>query len=174
MSVIPANPKIVGSKPYTGNSDGAAAGPRSGTDEWIRQAVKYSNGAIWNNGSWGVRDMKGTPGSLSVHATGRAWDASYRKTDKYPTANRKGAVAFLNIVIANANALGLECVLDYFPQKFGRGWQCTRQAWSNYSKPTIHGAPGGDWHHYEISPAMADNPALVKQAFQRVFGEIPQ
>jgi hypothetical protein len=174
MSIIPANPKIVGSKPYTGNSDGAAAGPRSGTDEWIRQAVKYSNGAIWNNGSWGVRDMKGTPGSLSVHATGRAWDASYRKTDKYPTANRKGAVAFLNIVIANANALGVECVLDYFPQKFGRGWQCTRQAWSNYSKPTIHGAPGGDWHHYEISPAMADNPTLVKQAFQRVFGEIPQ
>ena len=174
MSIIPANPKIANSKPYTGNSDGAAAGPRSGMDEWIRQAVKYSNGAIWNNGSWGIRDMKGTPGSLSVHATGRAWDASYRKTDKYPTANRKGAVAFLNIVIANANALGLECVLDYFPQKFGRGWRCDRQAWSKYSKPTIHGAPGGDWLHVEISPAMADNPALVKQAFQRVFGEIPQ
>ena len=174
MSVIPANPQIANSKPYTGNSDGAAAGPRSGTDEWIRQAVKYSNGAIWNNGSWGVRDMKGTPGSLSVHATGRAWDASYRKTDKYPTANRKGAVAFLNIVTANANALGLECVLDYFPQKFGRGWRCDRQAWKSYSAPEISGAPGGDWHHYEISPAMADNPTLVKQAFQRVFGEIPQ
>ena len=174
MSVIPANPKIANSKPSTGNSDGAAAGPRSGTDEWIRQAVKYANGAIWNNGSWGVRDMKGTPGSLSVHATGRAWDASYRKTDKHPTANRKGAVAFLNIVIANANALGLECVLDYFPQKFGRGWRCDRQAWKSYSTPEISGAPGGDWHHYEISPAMADNPTLVKQAFQRVFGEIPQ
>ena len=174
MSVIPANPKIANSKPYTGNSDGASAGPRSGTDEWIRQAVKYANGAIWNNGSWGVRDMKGTPGSLSVHATGRAWDASYRKTDKHPTANRKGAVAFLNIVTANANALGLECVLDYFPQKFGRGWRCDRQAWKSYSTPEISGAPGGDWHHYEISPAMADNPTLVKQAFQRVFGEIPQ
>ena len=174
MSVIPANPKIANSKPYTGNSDGASSGPRAGMDEWIRQAVKYANGAIWNNGSWGVRDMKGTPGSLSVHATGRAVDLSYRKTDKHPTANRKGAVAFLNIVTANANALGLECVLDYFPQSFGRGWQCTRQAWKSYSKPEISGAPGGDWHHYEISPAMADNPTLVKQAFQRVFGEIPQ
>jgi hypothetical protein len=142
-------------------------------DEWIRQAVKYSNGAIWNNGSWGIRNMRSSE-NLSVHATGRAVDLSYRKTDKYPTANRKGAIAFLNIVIANANALGVECVLDYFPQKFGRGWQCTRQAWSNYSKPTIHGAPGGDWIHVEISPAMADNPTLVKQAFQRVFGEIPQ
>jgi hypothetical protein len=173
MSVIPANPKIVNSKPYTGNSDGAAAGPRAGMDEWIRQAVKYSNGAIWNNGSWGVRNMRSSE-NLSVHATGRAVDLSYRKTDKYQTANRKGAVAFLNIVIANANALGVECVLDYFPTKFGRGWRCDRQRWFAYSKPTLAGSPGGDWHHYEISPAMADNPALVKQAFQRVFGEIPQ
>jgi len=174
VAVIPANPKILNSRPYTGNSDGASAGPRAGTDEWIRQAIRYSNGAFFNNGSWGIRDKKGSPGSLSVHACGRAWDASYRKTEQHPTSNRKGAVAFLNIVIANANALGVECVLDYFPQKFGRGWQCTRQAWKSYSKPEIGGAPGGDWHHYEISPAMADSPALVKQAFQRVFGEIPQ
>ena len=173
MSIIPANPKVVNSRPYTGNSDGAAAGPRAGMDEWIRQAVKYGAGAFWNNGSWGVRDMRGSE-NLSVHATGRAVDLSYRKSDKHPTATRKGTIAFIDIVTANANALGLECVLDYFPQSFGRGWQCTRQAWSKYSKPTIHGAPGGDWLHVEISPAMADSPALVKQAFQRVFGEIPQ
>jgi hypothetical protein len=173
MSVIPANPKIANSKPYTGNSDGAAAGPRAGMDEWIRQAIKYGAGAFWNNGSWGVRDMRGSE-NLSVHATGRAVDLSYRKSDKQPKANRKSTIAFINIVTANANALGLECVLDYFPQSFGRGWRCDRQAWSKYSKPTIHGAPGGDWIHVEISPAMADSPALVKQAFQRVFGEIPQ
>ena len=141
MSVIPANPKIANSKPYPGNSDGAAAGPRAGMDEWIRQAIKYGAGAFWNNGSWGVRDMRGSE-NLSVHATGRAVDLSYRKSDKHPS--------------------------------FGRGWQCTRQAWSKYSKPTIHGAPGGDGLHVEITPAMADSPALVKQAFQRVFGEIPQ
>ena len=171
MSVIPANPKIANSKPYTGNSDGAAAGPRAGMDEWIRQAVKYSNGAIWNNGSWGVRNMRSSE-NLSVHATGRAVDLSYRKTDKYLTANRKGAVAFLNIVIANANALGLECVLDYFPQKFGRGWRCDRQAWSKYSKPTVSGAPGGDWFHIEITPQAADSPIFVKAAFLKAFGEI--
>ena len=170
---IPANPKVVNSRPYTGNSDGAAAGPRAGMDEWIRQAVKYGGGAFYNLGSWGIRNMKGSD-NLSVHACGRAVDLGYTKSDKHPTANRKGAVAFLNIVTANANALGLECVLDYFPQKFGRGWRCDRQAWKSYSKPEIHGAPGGLWHHYEISPAMADSPALVKQAFQRVFGEIPQ
>ena len=171
--MIPANPKVIGSKPYTGNSDGASPTFRPGMDEWIRQAIKYSNEAIWNNGSWGIRNMRGSD-NLSVHACGRAWDASYRKTEKHPNANRKGAVKFLNIVIANANTLGVECVLDYFPQKFGRGWQCTRQAWKSYSKPTIGGAPGGDWHHYEINPTMADSVILVRQAFQRVFTELPQ
>ena len=173
MSIIPADPKVVNSRPYTGNSDGAAAGPRQGMDEWIRQSIKYGAGAFWNNGSYGVRPMRGSE-ALSVHATGRAVDLSFLKTDKHPTANRKGMVAFMDIVTANANALGLECILDYAPSPFGRGWQCTRQAWKKYSKPEIHGAPSGTWCHFEITPAMADNATLVKQAFQRVFGEIPQ
>jgi len=171
--VIPANPKIPNSRPYTGNSDGAAAAPRQGMDEWIRQAIRYSDGAFYNFGSWGIRNMRGSD-NLSVHACGRAVDLSFLATEKHPAANRKGMVRFLNIVTANANALGLECVLDYLPKPFGRGWQCTRQRWSKYSKPTIHGAPGGTWCHFEISPAMADSPVLVRQAFQRVFAEIPQ
>ena len=117
--------------------------------------------------------MRGSS-NLSVHATGRAVDLSYRKTEKHPNSNRKGTMAFINIVTANANALGLECILDYLLKPYGRGWRCDRQRWRKYSKPTIHGAPGGDWLHVEISPAMADSPALVRQAFQRVFAEIPQ
>ena len=171
--MIPANLKIVGSKPYTGNSDGAAAGPRAGMDEWIRQAIKYGGGAFWNNGSWGIRNMRSSD-QLSVHATGRAVDLSYRPSEKQTTANRKATMAFLRIVIDNANALGVECVLDYFPKAFGRGWRCDRQRWKSYSKPEIHGAPGGDWLHIEINPQMADAPNLVKQAFQRVFTELPQ
>jgi hypothetical protein len=143
-------------------------------DEWIRQAVKYGDGAFWNNGSWGVRNMRGSDDQLSVHATGRAVDLSYRKSEQHPNANRKASIAFIDIVTANANALGLECILDYFPKDFGRGWRCDRQAWKKYSKPEIHGAPGGDWLHIEITPAMADSATLVKQAFQRVFDEIPQ
>jgi hypothetical protein len=142
-------------------------------DEWIRQSIRYGAGAFWNNGSYGVRPMRGSE-NLSVHATGRAVDLSFLKTDKQPTANRKGMVAFMDIVTANANALGLECILDYFPQSFGRGWRCDRQAWKKYTKQEIHGAPAGSWCHFEITPAMADSPALVKQAFQKVFGEIPQ
>ena len=173
MSALPANPKVIGSKPYTGNSDGEAKGPRSGMDEWVRQAIHYGDGAFWNNGSWGVRMMRGSETSLSVHATGRAVDLSYRMSEQHQKANRKGSIAFINIVLANANAFGVECVLDYFPKAFGRGWRCDRQAWKSYSKPEIHGAPGGDWLHIEISPAMADNPNAVKQAFDRVFTEIP-
>ena len=174
MPVLPALPKVVGSRPYTGNSDGESAGPRAGMDEWIRQAIKHGKGAFWNNGSWGVRMMRGSETSLSVHATGRAVDLSYRMSQQHQGANRKDTITFINIVLANANALGVECVLDYFPKAFGRGWRCDRQAWKSYSKPEIHGAPGGDWLHIEISPAMADNPNAVKQAFDRVFTEIPQ
>ena len=174
MPILPANPKIVGSRPYTGNSDGAAAGPLPGMDEWVRCAVKYANGALWNNGSWGVRQMRGNDDQLSTHATGRAVDLSYRPSEKHPTANRKGAIAFLNIVLANANELGVECVLDYFPKAFGRGWRCDRQAWKSYSKPEIHGAPGGDWLHIEVSPAFVKQPtSLIQQAFKRVFTELP-
>ena len=174
MPILPANPKVVGSRPYTGNSDGATAGPIPGMDEWIRQAIKYSNGAMFNNGSWGVRPMRGSE-NLSVHATGRAVDLGYTKSDKYPTVNRKGAIAFINTVLANANELGVECVLDYFPKPFGRGWRCDRQAWKSYSKPEIHGAPGGLWLHVEVSPMFVKQPAnLIQQAFKRVFTELPQ
>ena len=158
--------------PYTGNSDGASPSHRDGMDEWIRQAIKYSNGGCWNNGSYGVRNMRSS-NNLSVHATGRAVDLSYRRSEKHPTANRKATMAFIRVVTANANALGLECILDYLIKPYGRGWRCDRQRWSKYSKPTLAGSPGGDWLHLEINPQMADSPNLVKQAFDRVFTELP-
>lgn len=116
--------------------------------------------------------MRGKPGIMSVHSTGRAWDASFLKTERHPAANRKGAIEFLDKVIANANTLGLECALDYMPAKFGRGWRCDRQSWERYSKATIHGAPGGTWIHLEISPQAADSVIFVKAAFLKVFGSI--
>ncbi len=109
--------------------DGASAGPRAGMNEWIKQAIAASNGSLWNNGSWGQRDMRGKPGSLSVHATGRAVDLSYRKSEKHPKAGRKEALVFIDKLVANANDLGLQCVLDYFPEPQGRAWRCDRYAW---------------------------------------------
>jgi hypothetical protein len=167
-------PGVPNARDYIGNADGPAPRNRAGMEEWIRQAIYHSNGALWNNGSWGQRDMRGKPGSLSVHATGRAVDLSYRKSEKHPNANRKDAMIFLNKVLEHANDLGVQAVLDYFPKPHGRGWRCDRQSWSKYTTPTLGGAPGGDWIHVEISPQAADSVIFVKAAFLAVFGEIPK
>lgn len=173
MVVAKAKPGVPDARDYIGNADGPAPKPRSGMDEWIRQAIAASNGALWNNGSYGQRDMKGKPGSLSVHATGRAVDLSYRATAQKPKANRKNALEFIDVVLANANTLGVQMIIDYFPKPFGRAWRCDRQAWSKYSNPTVSGAPGGDWFHIEITPQAADSVIFVRAAFLKVFGQIP-
>ena len=160
-------------RPYTGNKDGQAKGLRPGMKVFIDEVIKLSNGALWNNGDFVVRNMKGK-GSLSVHATGRAVDLSYRHMPpkKGVKNGRREAVRIIKILTANADLLGLEAILDYFPKPFGRGWRCDRKAWSRYSKASIAGAPGGDWLHCEISPAMADDASKMRQAFRNLV--IPQ
>jgi hypothetical protein len=172
VATAKAKAGVPNARDYIGNADGPSPRNRAGMEEWIRQAIYHSNGALWNNGSYGQRDMKGKPGSLSVHATGRAVDLSYRKSEKNPNANRKDAIAFINKVLEHANDLGVQAVLDYFPEPFGRAWRCDRQSWTKYTKATIHGAPGGDWLHLEISPQAADSVIFVKAAFLAVFGDI--
>jgi hypothetical protein len=76
-------------------------------------------------------------------------------------------------MIAHANELGIQMVIDYFPKEFGAAWRCDRQAWKNYDSKTVSGAPGGRWFHIEISPQAADSVIWVKAAFLKVFGEIP-
>jgi hypothetical protein len=72
------------------------------------------------------------------------------------------------LLVENADLLGLEALFDYFPAPHGRAWMCDRDAWSKYKKPTISGAPKGDWLHVEISPEMADSPAKVREAFAKL------
>jgi hypothetical protein len=173
VAVAKAKPGVPGARDYIGNADGASPGPRAGMNEFIKQVIHHSDGAFVNLGSWGQRDVKGKPGTMSVHATGRAWDAGFTTSEKNPKANRKDALAFIDKVVANANDLGIQMIIDYFPKDFGRAWRCDRQAWLKYSKPTVSGAPGGRWFHIEISPQAADSVIWVKAAFLKVFGEIP-
>lgn len=139
-------------RPYTGNKDGAAASEHpQNTALWKELTKAYP--ALWYNGGFGVRNMRGKE-SLSVHATGRACDISWRnmgdgKRGK-PKGGRKQAVAAMDYLVKNADALGIEMVIDYFPQKFGKAYRCDRDAWKNYDKPEVHGAPNGDWFHYEV------------------------
>jgi len=153
-------------RPYTGNKDGEAKGLRPGMNVFINQTIKLSNGALWNNGDFGVRPMRGKE-ELSVHATGRAVDLSFRHIEgkKGVKNGRLEAMRVLKIIVANADALGVEAIFDYIVKPHGRAWMCDRDAWLNYKKETIHGGGSGDWLHFEVSPAMADDASKMKQAF---------
>jgi hypothetical protein len=159
-------------RPYTGSSDGQASRLGAGTKAFIDRVILLSDGALWNNGDFGVRNIRGGS-TLSVHATGRAVDLSYRKTgSKGKDKGRMHAVHWCNVLSANADLLGIEMIIDYFPKLHGRAWRCDRGSWLRYSKPTVHGAPGGDWLHVELSPKMASDPAAVHAAFSRLFGVV--
>ena len=153
---------------YTGNSDGLAAGERKGLRVLIDYLNEKSDGALWDNGTWANRPMRGKE-ALSVHATGRAVDMSYRKMEKKGKAGgRKYALRAMEFLTAHSNALGLECILDYYPAPYGRGWRCDRGTWQNYKTKTITGAPGGDWIHIELSPEMADAPAKMREILDKL------
>jgi hypothetical protein len=82
VAVAKAKEGVPNARDYIGNADGASPAPRAGMNEWIKQAIAASNGALWNNGSWGQRDMRGKPGSLSVHATGALLICRIAKTKR--------------------------------------------------------------------------------------------
>ena len=152
--------------PYTVFKAPVVKGPLQGTDEFIRQIVKRSSGSLWNNGSWVIRDIRTKPGQISNHARGLAIDFSYRKmTDKGIVEGRKTALPFIYKLLQNADTLQIELVIDYAEN---RSWKCDRGTWLK-GKWT-----GGDWFHIEISPAMANNANLVKQAFNDVFQDMPK
>jgi len=160
-------------RPYTG-FDGPNTGMTGGLAQWIIEARRTSQGVLWNNGSWGARDQRGRPGVPSVHQTGRAVDLSWRRYQgKGVVRGRPRAVEWIDRVIAANDVLDVDCVLDYFPTPYGRGWRCDRQRWINYTQKQIHGAPGGDWFHVEIGLRLAHDAAGVRAAFRQVFPDIP-
>jgi len=153
-------------RPYTG-WDGDAKGRRPGTEKLIQLIAQHTGKALWNNGSWGVRNKRGKS-SKSVHGTGRAFDMSWRKMDnrgsgRYDDAHR--VMEFLTRPDV-AEALQIEAVFDYWNHygPHGRGWKCDRGAWQVYSKKAFAGVPG-DWIHVEISPAICDDPGAVNHYF---------
>ena len=156
------------SRPYTGNSDGVASGHRAGMNEFIKQIERITDKALWNNGSFGVRNMRGKE-SLSVHATGRACDLSFRNMpdDRGKPNGRKYAMKVMDLITKKADDLGLEMIIDYVTPKFGRAWRCDRMAWKKYEKDTVHGGGSlsSDWIHVELSPKAADNVEMIKGVF---------
>jgi hypothetical protein len=161
------------SRPYTG-FNGVAGGVTPGLQRLVDYIVFLSGGGLWNNGTYVNRPMRDKQ-STSVHATGRAVDLSWRKQaakGKTPArgyGNHKEAAEFVDFLVANSELLLLEIVIDYNPKPHGRGWRCDRQTWQPYLRPTVAGAPGGDWFHLEISPRMARSAQFYDEAFATIF-----
>jgi hypothetical protein len=175
------SPTAATKRPYTGYN-GTAGGTTAGLNVLIRTLERETRRGLFNNGAWGIRDMKGKPGQPSVHATGRAVDMSWRNVEgpkgDGPNAAWRGqpyrsACNIIELLVANADAIGLEMIIDYFPHPWGRAWRCDRGRWRKYDNRTVSGAPGGDWFHIEISPAMGANPEAMKQALLLVFPRNP-
>jgi len=148
---------------YTG-WDKNATGKRAGTERLVQLLCAHFNGAIWNNGTFGIRPSRGS-GNPSVHGTGRAADLSWRRQSSGKGyGNYKAALEVLDFLVAHADVLFIEELHDYYLAPHGRGWKCDRNAWKIYDKPTI-GTQGGDWWHLEISNDHADDPAYYEQVF---------
>lgn len=174
-------------EPYVVETYGIVKHKLPGTEEWARLAGVHSNGALWNNGTWVMRDKRGG-NSISNHARGVAMDLSWRymeSTGNGVSDGRVKAIKFIQAALDNWQLLGIQLILDYWPDSqasayYGRGWRCDRvgtgvpkphahEAWRKYNTPTIHGAPGGDWFHIELRRDLAEDAGLVQQAFRRAF-----
>lgn len=157
-------------RPYTG-FDVIAGGKRAGFETFID--LLEAHFGLWNNGTFGVRKKRGKS-SYSVHATGRAGDLSWRGAPYRGPGNYEAACKMMDFLAANADALFVEAIFDYYPAPHGRGWKCDRAAWQVYDKPAFSGAPGGDWVHVEVSNAKADDPQYYIDTMKRLLGEPPK
>ena len=151
---------------YTG-FDGNSKGKRAGTEQFIREFIKFTDGAFWNNGSWNIRSVRGGT-KPSIHGTGRAVDLSFRGAPYKGCGDRKVAMKWVDFLVKNADALGIEMIIDYSYKPLGRTWKCDRYKWKRYIRPTIAygGKSWADWIHVELSPQVADSKSVFIQAFK--------
>lgn len=149
-------------RPYTGTTEGLGGGRRPGLEELVAALQYLTNGALWNNGTYGIRLMRDSS-RPSVHGTGRAADLSGRPMgDHRRGCTRAQLHGYADWLVANADVLGIELVVDYgYTGPLGRGgrtWRCDRGTWRypNVGDLSGGGQSWGDWLHVEVSPDMAD------------------
>ena len=155
-------------KPYIVIKQPVVNKPLMGTSEWARQATVRSEGSLWNNGTYVNRDVRGKPGIISNHARGLAMDLSYRWVSEKRLGKQDGrklSLAFIVKLLDNADALGIQLVIDY---ALKRSWRSDRGTWQagNFEQ--------GDWYHIEIDPTIANDAAMAKACWTSVFGVSPQ
>lgn len=150
-------------RPYTGTTEGLGGGRRPGLEELVAAIQYLTSGALWNNGTYGVRPMTSSPTRPSVHGTGRAADLSGRPMgDHRKGCTRAQLQGYADWLVAHADTLGIEYVIDYGYRGSegigGRTWRCDRQEWRYPALGVLSGGgqAWGDWLHVEVSPDMAD------------------
>ena len=156
-------------KPYVITKQPVVKAPLAGMAKWVELCCKHSDGSLWNNGIWVVRDMRGKPGIVSNHARGLATDVSYRwqaQKNKGVKDGRKQSLAYVVKLLEHADTLGIQLVIDY---ALKRSWKCDRGTWQ-----PLPSVDEGDWYHIEVEPRLAHDPEATKQAFQAVFGLSPK
>lgn len=153
------------SRPYTGDKRPVAKGPTPHITALVAELEKKYP-ALWNNGIFAIREKR-SKNQMSVHAKGTAADLSYRHIGGKGVrfGARKQAVEAMNFLVANADALGLEMIIDYKFGKHGRAWRCDRGEWRAYEKPTVQFGGSGDWIHVEVDGKKT--PAQVKAVFKQ-------
>lgn len=157
---------------YTGTADGIAERAKPGLVVLVSWIEHQTDSAMWNNGTFANRSMRGKS-ALSVHATGRAADLSYRKVKNKGKINgRKYATTVMDFLVRHADRLGVELIIDYFPEPYGRTWRCDRGAWKKYVTPTVSGAPHGDWIHIELAPDTANSAQKMEEQLD-LLGSLP-
>jgi len=160
---------------YTGNSDAqGVTGARPGTKQFhglMCFLFGMSDLGIYSNRTVRGSNLKNPP--LSVHATGRACDLG---------GTPEQVRAAIDFLYAFRHELQIEEIHDYrnvwLPSKYdwGAGYRCNRDrggifsGWKIYTKNTI--GRGGNWVHYEIAPAMADNADAVTAVFTAILDRI--
>ena len=161
------------SRPYTGTTEGVDRGRRPGLEALVHGIEERTGGRVWVNGTYQVRPKRSVGGrskGLSVHATGRAADLSRRNHGGHPGSDRAYLETIINLLVDNADDIGLEMLLDYQPAPHGRGWKCTREAWEDYTRPTIGsgGQAWADWIHIELDPEHADSTDWVPAFLDKI------
>ena len=141
-------------RPYPYYPAKAAPGKLAGTEKLVELC-----GRRWktkNLGTWVVRDMRGKPGVLSVHATGRAMDIGY--------TDRKDVMAAIRWFVTYNTALGVTLINDYQFGQYGRTWMCDRQDWKIHQSDVL--GSRGNWFHVELDSWAADDAAGIEKIWR--------
>lgn len=150
-------------RPYPYYPAKAAKGKLAGT-EWFVHACNRRWG-LRNLGTFVLRDMRGKPGQLSVHATGAACDLGFAHLKPSEVA------AIWDWFMEHTRALGIVEAHWYTKPgtKYGVGYRCSRgegaagiKVWT----ATENGGKGGAWFHLELDQDMARDANKISEAWR--------